>query len=88
MPIGRRPERFRIEFVHRGDVARARQQHVDLNKIAERRDRLIEHAPDADDDIGELRLEAVGKVAIDIKAGDAGNETSDRRRGWRKAAGL
>lgn len=72
--IGRRPERAGIERIHRGDVGAARQQHVDLGEIAKGRAGLIEHAPDVGDDIGELRLEAVGQRAVGIEAGDAGDE--------------
>jgi len=72
--IGRRPERFRIELVHRGDVGCARQQHVDLDQIAKARTGFIEHALDVGDDVGELRLEAIGKAAVLVKAGDAGDE--------------
>src|SRR6202035_5651655 len=66
--------RFRIEVVHRGDVRRARQQHVDLDEIAEGRAGLIEHTFDVGDDVGELRLEAVGQAAFVVEAGDAGDE--------------
>ena len=35
---------------------------------------VIEHAPDVGDDVGELGLEAVGKVAAGVEAGNAGDE--------------
>jgi hypothetical protein len=72
--IGRRPEGFRIQRIHRRDVSRARQQHVDLGEIAECRPGLIEHALDVGDDIGELGLKAVGQRAVGVEAGDAGDE--------------
>ena len=72
--IGRRPERAGIQRIHRGDVGRARQQHVDLGEIAECRSGFIEHALEVGDDIGELGLEAVGQRALVVEAGDAGDE--------------
>jgi hypothetical protein len=35
---------------------------------------LVEHALDVDDDIGELRLEAVRQRTVGVEAGNAGDE--------------
>jgi hypothetical protein len=72
--IGRRPERFRVKLVHGRDVGRAGQQHIELDHIAERRARLIQHALDVDNDIAELRLEAVRQRAVGVEAGNARDE--------------
>jgi hypothetical protein len=71
--IGCWSERFRIELVHRGE-GRTRQQHVDLDQVAEGGACLMQHALDVGDDIGELRLEAVGQAAAIVQARDAGDE--------------
>ncbi len=68
------PERFGVEPVHRGDIGRACQQHVDLHEMFERRAGLSQHIADVGDDVGELRLEIIRQCAIGIETGNPRQE--------------
>src|SRR5258708_182690 len=93
--IRRRPERRGIQRIHRPDVGRARQQHVDFYEIAESGAGLIKHALDVANDKPELRVEAIRNRAVGVKAGDARDEQQvasshrerQRRRGETGRAG-
>src|SRR4030081_582229 len=77
-----RPKSAGIQCIHRGDIGRARQQHVDLDEIAEARARFAQNACDVADDKTELSLETVRKGALFVEAGDARDEqqVADPRR--------
>jgi hypothetical protein len=69
--VGRGSERRCVQHVHGGDIGRARQQHVDLDQIAEGDAGPVEHALDIADDETELRLEPLRQRAVIVKAGNA-----------------
>jgi hypothetical protein len=64
--VGRGSEGRRIHHVHRGDVRRARQQHVDLDQIAKARTRFVENALDVANDKAEFRQLIAGLRQGDI----------------------
>ena len=77
-----RPEGAGIERVHRRDVGGARQEHVDLDQVAEGAAGLVQHALDVGDDVPKLRLEGLGQFALFIEAGNTGDvEQVGGRRG-------
>src|ERR1700724_1457171 len=91
--IRRRPERAGIQRVHRPDVGRPRQQHIDLDEIAQGRAGFLEHALDIAHDKPELRLKAIRNRAVGVKAGNARDEQQvagsyrERQRGGGGAGG-
>src|SRR6266481_5089166 len=68
--VGLWSERARIQRIHRRDIGRARQEHIDLDQIAEGRAGLIKHAPDVFHDKAELRLEGLRQRALVVEAGN------------------
>ena len=79
--IRRRAERIGIEPVHGCDVGGARQQHVDLDEVAEVGAGLAQHALDVAHDVGELRLELLRQPALVRRSPGCPTRTGGRRSG-------
>ena len=72
--IRRRAEGVGIKRVHRRDVGRARQQHVDFDEMRNVGAGVFQDALDGGGDETELRGEIVGQLAGVVEAGNAGDE--------------